>query len=361
MPSTSILVPAFNEAGAIGDVLAAIQAVRTRLDGPSELIVIDDGSADDTAQIAARAGARVIARPYNRGKGAALKTGIRAARGETIVVVDADGQHDPEDIPRLLAFRPQYDMVMGDRGRGGGASPLWRTPGKAILGMIANVLVGRHIPDLNCGLRAVDRRLALRLLPLLPNGFSFETTITIATLKEGETITWVPISVRPRIGRSAVRVADGFTMLMLIVRLVSLFAPLRVFMPVSLLAFAVGLWFMVENYVLVQEASVKALLAMLAAALFFLFGLLADQVAALRRGEVAYRHDESMDSRLAADAPPHQQARGDTHALADPDPPAPDLPSQPVVREDAEAVARPVIPVPDAAPDTRPSVAGPVA
>src|SRR4051812_1877584 len=113
MPSTSILVPAYNEAAAIGGVLAAIQAVQTRLDGPSELIVIDDGSKDDTGRVAAQAGARVITHPYNRGKGAALKTGIRAARGETIVVVDADGQHNPEDIPRLLAHRARYDMVMG--------------------------------------------------------------------------------------------------------------------------------------------------------------------------------------------------------------------------------------------------------
>jgi glycosyltransferase involved in cell wall biosynthesis len=333
MPSTSILVPAYNEAAAIGGVLAAIQAVRARLDGPSELIVIDDGSNDETRRIAAQAGARVITHPYNRGKGASLKTGIRAARGETIVVVDADGQHNPEDIPRLLAHRPLYDMVMGDRGQGGGASPLWRTPGKAVLGLIANVLVGQHIPDLNCGLRAVDRRLALRMLPLLPNGFSFETTITIATLKDGQTVRWVPITVAPRIGTSAVKLSDGFTMLMLIVRLISLFAPLRVFVPVSVLAFAVGLWFMVENYVLVQEASVKALLAMLAAALFFLFGLLADQIAALRRGEVAYRHDESLTW-----PQPEPLECTDTRGSSD----------------------GPVPGEPDAAPDSWPSVAGPV-
>lgn len=348
MPSTSILVPGYNEAAAIGGVLAAIQSVQARLDGPSELIVIDDGSKDDTGRIAAEAGARVITHPYNRGKGAALKTGIRAARGDTIVVVDADGQHNPEDIPRLLAHRPQYDMVMGDRGQGGGASPLWRTPGKAILGLIANVLVGRHIPDLNCGLRAVDRRLALRMLPLLPNGFSFETTITIATLKDGQTVRWVPIKVAPRIGTSAVKISDGFTMLMLIVRLVSLFAPLRVFVPVSVLAFAVGLWFMVENYVLVQEASVKALLAMLAAALFFLFGLLADQVAALRRGEVAYRHDESLNWPL-----PEPLAQSDGRGT-------PDVTAGGGATGDVTAHADRGTVKQDPATDSRPSVAGPV-
>jgi hypothetical protein len=181
---------------------------------------------------------------------------------------------------------------------------------------VANVLVGRRIPDLNCGLRAVDRTLALRFLPILPDGFSFETTITIAALKDGQTVEWVPIKVRPRIGTSAVRISDGLNTLMLIIRLVSLFAPLRVFVPISLLAFLVGVWYMVESYVLFQEASVKALLAMLGAALFFLFGLLADQVAALRRGEAALRPDESARRPLSEPSPT---------ALAD----VADLPEQP--------------------------------
>lgn len=295
-PDVTILIPAFNEAAAIGDVIAAVQRVRRSLGRSSELIVIDDGSQDDTARIAIASGARVLAHPYNRGKGAALKTGIEAATGDTIVVVDADGQHDPEDIRWLLAHRPAYAMVMGDRGRGGGASPLWRTPGKAVLGVVAEMLVGRKIPDLNCGLRAVDRRLVLRMLPILPNGFSFETTLTVAMLKAGFATTWVPIQVSPRIGRSTVRVADGFNTLLLMIRLISLFAPLRVFLPVSGLTLAIGIWYMVESYLLFQEASVKALIAMLASALFFLFGLLADQLAALRRGEAVQRPAERVDT-----------------------------------------------------------------
>ncbi|MCC6180133.1 MAG: glycosyltransferase family 2 protein [Chloroflexi bacterium] len=293
-PAVSILVPAYNEAAAIGDVLAGVQRVQATLDCSSEVLVIDDGSTDATGRVAAEAGVRVLTHPYNLGKGAALKTGIRAARGRTVVVIDSDGQHDPNDIPRLLAFRPAYDMVMGDRGHGGGASPLWRTPGKALLGAVANFMAGRTIPDLNCGLRAVDRQLALRLLPILPNGFSFETTITIATLKGGDTIHWVPVHVAPRIGKSMVTVYDGLNTFMLIFRLVSLFSPLRIFLPISAVAFAVGVWFMVESYLLYQEASVKALLAMLASVLFFLFGLLADQIAALRRGEAAYRRSEQV-------------------------------------------------------------------
>jgi glycosyltransferase involved in cell wall biosynthesis len=293
-PTVTILIPAYNEAAAIGGVIASVQRVRETLAHPSELLVIDDGSEDDTGRIAVQGGATLITHAVNRGKGAALKTGIEAARGETVIVVDADGQHDPSDIGRLLAFRPAFEMVMGDRGRGGGASPLWRTPGKAVLGLIAQVLVGRKIPDLNCGLRAVDRQTALRMLPILPNGFSFETTLTVAMLKAGYPTTWVPIQVAPRIGRSTVRVADGFNMLLLIVRLVSLFSPLRVFLPISGLMLAIGIWYMVESYLLFQAASIKALLAMLASLLFFLFGLLADQIAALRRGEAVLRSGERI-------------------------------------------------------------------
>jgi glycosyltransferase involved in cell wall biosynthesis len=305
-PAVSIIVPAFNEARAIGGVLDEVRRVEPTLGCSAELLVVDDGSSDATSQIAAERGARVIRHVANRGKGAALKTGIRAARGRTVVVVDADGQHDPNDLPRLLEHRPAYDMVMGDRGRGGGASPLWRTPGKALLGLIANVLTGQKIPDLNCGFRAVDRRLAFRLLPILPNGFSFETTLTIAALTAGETVRWVPIRVRPRIGHSAVRPSDGFNTLLLIIRLISLFAPLRVFVPFSAISLLVGIWFMVESYRLYGEASVKGLLAMLASVLFFLFGLLADQIAALRRGEAAYRRD---DPTLAAAFGPVEESR----------------------------------------------------
>ena len=138
--AVSILVPAYNEALAIGGALAAVQQAQLTLDCSSELLVIDDGSDDGTGQIATHAGARVVTHTANRGKGAALKTGIRAARGKTIVVIDADGQHDPTDLPALLKLRPAYDMVMGDRGRAGGASPRWRAPGKALLGLVANVL-----------------------------------------------------------------------------------------------------------------------------------------------------------------------------------------------------------------------------
>jgi glycosyltransferase involved in cell wall biosynthesis len=299
-PTVTIIVPAYNEAAAIERVLASVRHMQRSLGYPSELLVVDDGSVDETGTIAARAGARVLTHPYNRGKGAALKTGIRAARGQTIVVIDGDGQHDPADVPRLLAHQPAYAMVMGDRGRGGGASPLWRTPGKALLGLIANALVGRRIPDLNCGLRAVNRQLVLRLLPILPNGFSFETTLTIAVLKSGDAVTWVPIRVWPRTGVSTVRAFDGLNTLMLILRLIALFAPLRVFLPISIITFFVGLWYMAESYLLYQEASIKALLALIGAALFFLFGLLADQVAALRRGEAAYRRDEEMEATAMA-------------------------------------------------------------
>ena len=137
-PAVTILIPAYNEAAAIGDVIAAVQQARRTLGLSSELLVVDDGSRDDTGRIVAEAGVALMTHPGNRGKGAALKTGIEAARGDTVVVVDADGQHDPADIARLLASGPAFEMVMGDRGRGGGASPLWRTRARPCSGSSRN-------------------------------------------------------------------------------------------------------------------------------------------------------------------------------------------------------------------------------
>jgi glycosyltransferase involved in cell wall biosynthesis len=284
-PSLSIVVAAFREAGSIAKIVRTILDVVAALGCSYELLVVDDGSPDGTGDLAAEAGACVLRHPYNRGKGASLKTGIRAARGATVITLDADGQHDPRDIPKLLECRPAFDMVIGDRGPGGGQSPGWRRPGKALLGAVANVLTNRRIPDLNCGFRVADRLLFTRLLPILPDGFSFETNITIAAIKTGHTVTWVPINIHPRTGKSTVSISDGFNTLMLIIRIIALYAPLRVFMPVTGVTLVAGLWFVVDSYVRFGEASVKGILTLLGAVLFFLFGLLADQIAALRRGE----------------------------------------------------------------------------
>lgn len=284
-PDFTIVIPAFREEGAIGNVVRGLLTSVPRMTASFELIVIDDGSDDRTAEVATAAGARVISHPYNKGYGASLKTGIRAAKGRTVIFMDADGQHRVEDLPNLLDNRSRFDMVVGQR-KGTAGSPLWRKPGKRILAWVVNRLAGRRVPDFNSGFRAIDRRLALRILPLMPDGFSFSTTSTIACFRGGFTVGYVPIEVQPRAsGVSSVTVSDGFRTLLLIIRLVTIFAPLRVFIPVSAVTFAIGLFYIVHAYSTIGEASLKGILMILASLHFFLFGILVDQVSALRRGE----------------------------------------------------------------------------
>jgi glycosyltransferase involved in cell wall biosynthesis len=281
----SVVIPAFREEGAIAAVVTEVLRVAQATGRQYEVIVVDDGSPDRTAELARQAGARVLSHPYNKGYGAALKTGIRAARGHTVVFMDADGQHMPQDLPRLLDDRDKYDMVVGAR-KGMAGSPNWRKPGKKVLGWVVNHLVGRRIPDFNSGYRALDRSFALHILPLMPDGFSFSTTSTIAFFRGGRSVGYVPIEVQKRIGTSSVTVSDGFRTLLLIIRLVTIFAPLRVFLPVSALAFLVGAIFIGHGYSTFGSASIKGILMVLASLHFFLFGILMDQVSAIRRGEV---------------------------------------------------------------------------
>lgn len=282
--SVSIIIPAYQESGAIGEVVRDVLLVASELDCDYEVIVVDDGSSDGTGDMARAAGAHVLTHPYNKGYGASLKTGIRFASNRTVIFLDADGQHDPKDIKRLLAERRNYDMVVGAR-KGTAGSPLWRKPGKVFLSWLVNQLTGRKIPDFNSGYRALDREMALRFLPIMPDGFSFSTTSTIAAFKAGYLVQYLPIEVAKRIGTSTVTAADGFRTIMLIIRLVTLFAPLRVFLPISAVTFLIGLLFTAHGYIYFGEASLKGLIALLAAVQFFLFGILVDQVVAIRRGE----------------------------------------------------------------------------
>lgn len=282
--SVSIVIPAYQESEAIGDVVSAVLRVASTLTCEYEIIVVDDGSTDGTGDAARKAGAHVLTHPYNKGYGATLKTGIRFATNRTVIFLDADGQHDSNDIPRLLAERKTYDMVVGAR-KGTTGSPLWRKPGKMFLKWLVNNLTGENIPDFNSGYRALDREMALRFLPIMPDGFSFSTTSTIAVFKGGYLVQYLPITVANRIGTSTVTAADGFRTIMLIIRLVTLFAPLRVFLPISAITFLIGLIFTAHGYIHTGEASVKGLIALLAAVQFFLFGIMVDQVVSVRRGE----------------------------------------------------------------------------
>lgn len=283
-PAVAIVIPAYNEAEGLPGVLAALVPW---LDRGAEIIVVDDGSTDDTARVAAQGGARVIRHRNNKGYGAALKAGIRAAEHEIVVLFDADGQFDTADIPKIVDALNETDMVVGVRPQGAG-SPTLRKPGKWLLSRTANYLARTEIPDLNCGFRALRVETAKRFLNLLPNGFSFTTTITLAMFQDGYNVTYLPITVRPRTtGVSSVRVADGFNTLLLIIRMIALFDPLKVFLPASALLFLIGIAYWIYDSVSHQRLNIPtgAMILVVSAVIVFMFGILADQVSAIRRGQ----------------------------------------------------------------------------
>jgi len=284
----SIIIPVYNEEAVIGSVLEGLREWRAR----AEIIVIDDASTDRSAEIAARAGVRVIRHRVNKGYGAALKTGIRAAVGDVIVMMDADGEHDTAQIQRLLDAMGDNDMVVGARGKGSHA-PLMRRPGKWILSQVANYLAQTNIPDLNSGFRAFRKDIARLFLHILPNGFSFSTTLTLALFKEGFNIAYVPIITTPRVGSPSTvnPLRDGINTLMLIIRIIALFDPIKVFLPTSLALFLVGVSYWIGSGVFRYASHIEpafhiptgALLVMLSAVIVFMFGIIADQVSAIRR------------------------------------------------------------------------------
>lgn len=280
--SVSIVIPAFNEESGLAPVLAGLDRWRER---GAEVLLVDDGSTDGTAELAKRSGIRVIRHRTNKGYGAALKSGIRAATGSIIVTLDSDGQHDPCDIDRLLAELPDCDMVVGMRGKGS-HSPSLRKPGKWALARVANYLAQTDIPDLNSGFRVIRAVTINRFLHILPNGFSFSTTLTLALFKEGYNVAYVPITAAPRRGRSTVRpIQDGFTTILLIIRTVALFDPLKVFLPASTILLLVGVLYWIADSLYAHRPNIPsgAVILLVSAVVVFMFGILADQVSAIRR------------------------------------------------------------------------------
>jgi glycosyltransferase involved in cell wall biosynthesis len=275
----TVIIPAFNESQSIGAVLDDIKTVC--VDVVCEIIVVDDGSHDDTAFIAKEHGARVIAHEQNLGYGASLKSGIRAANTEYILTMDADGQHRAADILRLFPLSVRHDMVVGRR-QGIIHSQPWRMPGKWLLLVMANYLTRRNIPDLNSGFRIVRRAVALKYLHLCPAGFSFSTTITMTLLTRGYRVAYAPIEVNKRAGQSTVSVSTGLDTIILILRIATLFDPLRIFVPVSLLSGSVGILWGLPIALAGRGVSVGAMLAIVTAILLFGLGLLCDQISQLR-------------------------------------------------------------------------------
>jgi len=280
--SVSVILPAYNEAEVIGDVLDKL--VRLAKEHNWEVIVVDDGSDDGTSQAAQRDGVKVIRHQENRGYGASIKTGIHAASGQIVAIMDSDGQHDEQDIPRLLEHIDQHDMVVGERVKGS-YNDWMRKPGKWVLGKVANLLAGRKIPDLNSGLRAYRKNLLLKLIHLMPDGFSFSTTSTVAYLSMNLRVKYIPIKTRPRVGTSTVKqVRHGMGTILLMLRLIVLFNPLKVFLPASIVIFLTGIAYQV--FIILREGwHVRggAIVTLIAAIQTFLFGLMIDQISCIRR------------------------------------------------------------------------------
>ena len=275
---TSIVVPAFNEGPVIGDVVEGLRQAASW----HEIIVVDDGSADDTGERARAAGARVVRHPYNKGNGAAVKSGIRQATGEFVLIVDADGQHRAADALRVVARLGEYDLVVGARSRATQASGA-RLLGNLLLNRLAGYLCGRAIPDLTSGLRGARRSCLREFLPLLPNGFSTPTTTTLAFLRAGYDVAFEPIEAQPRAGRSKIRLArDGVKFLLILLRVITIFSPFRVFLPLGAASFALGLGYGAWTAIVYGKIPNGAVLLIIFAVVVFLFGLLSEQIAALR-------------------------------------------------------------------------------
>lgn len=275
----TVIIPAFNEAAGIGSVLDEL--TRECGDFVTTIIVVDDGSRDDTAAVAREHGVVVIQHPANLGYGASLKSGLRRAETTYVATFDGDGQHRASDLRRLWDARRGAAMVVGARQRLI-HSPLWRMPGKWILGALAAYLVKRPIPDLNSGLRLLTREVALRYAHLCPRGFSMSTTLTMAVMSRGWPVTFVPIDVRPRAGHSTVTVTTGLETLVLLLRIICLFNPLRLFVPAAAVVALAGITWGIPYAAAGRGVSVGAMLAIVTATLLFSLGLICDQVSQLR-------------------------------------------------------------------------------
>jgi len=280
----SIIVPVYNEGQIVGQVIAGLKQELNEIGFEHEIIAVNDGSTDESKSILEQIpGIKLINHPYNKGNGASIKTGAKNAKFDWILIFDADGQHKPEYIKEFIRYVDQYDMIAG--ARQGYKGPLWRQPGKRVLHLIANYLAERKIPDLNCGLRLFKKDIFFQYAHLFPNGFSLHATSTLAFFKEGLNVKYVPLIINKRVGKSSVKVSDGFRTIMLIIRLIMLFSPLKIFVPLSLAGFIISFMWMIHDLIIYNFTliSKSAGFIFVASLLVFLFGLLADQIAAVRR------------------------------------------------------------------------------
>ena len=276
--TVSIILPAKNEAQNLTALLTKIQSITPS----AEILIVNDGSTDNTAELAKQAGVKVISHPYSQGNGAAIKTGARNANNEIFIFMDADGQHDPQDIPRLLEKLEQgYDMVVGARKPSTHTSPLRRV-GNTFYNGLASVMTGQKIYDLTSGFRAVRASKFKKFLYLLPNGFSYPTTSTMAFFRSGFPVAYVPIHAGKREGKSHIKILkDGVRFFVIILKIGTLFSPMRLFLPISLGFFFTGLSFYGYTYITEHRFTNMSALLLSTSIITFLMGLISEQISSL--------------------------------------------------------------------------------
>ena len=275
----SVIIPANNEEQTIGEIINKTKSLYPEF----EIIVINDGSTDETGAVAKDAGAIVYSHPYNIGNGAAIKSGIRIASGEILVFMDGDGQHNPEDIERLIKWLPDYDMVVGARPKGHQAS--WvRALGNRVFNWLASYVSKFTVEDLTSGFRAIKSDMAHNLLYLLPNTYSYPTTLTLGVLRTGRSVKYVSVKSEARkMGRSEVKIVrDGVRFFMIIMKICTLYSPLRIFLPISLGMFCTGLGYYLYTFFTAGRFTNMSALLFITSILLFMMGLISEQISQMR-------------------------------------------------------------------------------
>ena len=281
MEEVSVIIPAYNEKEGILRVVESLRLLKERHGPRWEIIVVDDGSTDGTPEIVRNLeDVILIQHPFNRGYGAAIKTGIRHAKYNTLIISDADGTYPINDIPKLIAQLPKNDMVVGARHTNSSNIPLVRRPAKWMLNKLANYLTRMKIPDLNSGLRAMKKDIVLNYLHILPDGFSFTTTITLAMLTNNYAVEFVPIEYKIRSGRSKIRpIRDTMNFIQLIIRTVLYFDPLKIFLPISVLFFVSSIAVLTLSYLFTPKVmDITTVILFISGVQILAIGMIADLI-----------------------------------------------------------------------------------
>jgi glycosyltransferase involved in cell wall biosynthesis len=280
--NVSIVIPAYNEEAAIGQTVARIHSLYPDF----ETIVVDDGSTDNTAHKAREAGAKVFQHPYNIGNGAAVKTGIRKASGDLVVLMDGDGQHDPADIARLLEESDHYDLVVGARSANSQTS-LGRRMANWCYNCLASYVAKFPIKDLTSGFRVFHKDTVLKYLYLFPNTFSYPTTSTLTYLRSGHTVKYIPICQHKRVGKSKIKLMeDGARFILIILRIATLFSPMRIFLPASTFFLLTGLGYYMYTFLTSNRFTNMSALLLSVGVMVFLLGLISEQITQMRYDRV---------------------------------------------------------------------------